>query len=475
MRTIAMLIFCLGSLWLNSQCLMTDVAKDYPQKEILATKASLPLSFSWRETMGPVGDQGNQGSCVAWSISYTVTQQKAQKINWDFSSHSEAENLAHWVSPASIYNPVRLLYKPWSSGIGYSDGLNQVVTQGIAFMADFPYNQYDDSTQLSMDLRIASLTFRCLEWFWSYDLQVAKEQLQFGPINSFIHNESGSNHALCIVGYNDTLQVDGKIGAFLVMNSIGSGWRDNGFGWYPYNRFSQFYFLKDIPEDIVPEQIIRLKFNLAEKPMNHKEASFFLINGFDSTKLELSPAVNDFLLPINESDINTIYIKSDYTIERDKPTQPIEMRIDSCEIYESNSRGFSQLEYIWNRFDTILDTIVHSPVHINYLLYSQLTATITLPETWGLPSWDKPTISLSAYPNPFCGQINFRIDLPTKGVVDLVIYDLNGKELAILANKKVMSQGEHLFSWAADLPPGIYMVKLTLNNQTVTQKIVAVR
>jgi len=475
-KIIILLIFSIASFWVNSQCLITDVANDYPKKEILATKTSLPISLSWRETMGPVGDQGIQGSCVAWSVSYTITQQKAQKNNWDFQNHAYEENLVHWVSPASIYNPVHQLYKPWMSGIGYADALNQVVSQGIAFMNEFYYNQYDDSTQMNMDLRITGLSHRSQEWFWSYDHQVAKEQLQFGPINSSIHNESGSNHALCIVGYNDTILIDGKVGAFLVINSVGPNWGDQGFAWYPYSRFSQaFYFLKDTPEDLAPQQIIRFKFNLAEKPIYNEETSFFLIANSDSTELVLCPVVNDFLLPIDYSDITAVYINSEYTTERDKPIQPIEMIIDSCWVYDE-SKGFNELEFVQNRFDTILDTIIHSPVHITYRLYSQLTVNISLPIAGIIsPDWPTASISLSAYPNPFCGQITFRIDLPYSGVVDLAVYDLNGKILTKLADKVIMPNGEHLFNWAANLPTGVYMVKFSYNNQTATQKIMAVR
>ena len=52
-------------------------------------------------------------------------------------------------------------------------------------------------------------------------------------------------HSVLIVGYNDDVQIMNQIdknltkGAFLIQNSWGKSWGDNGYGWLPYQYFKQ--------------------------------------------------------------------------------------------------------------------------------------------------------------------------------------------------------------------------------------------
>ena len=41
-------------------------------------------------------------------------------------------------------------------------------------------------------------------------------------------------HAICVVGYNDTVEINGVTGAFTFANSWSSSWGDNGYGYLPY-------------------------------------------------------------------------------------------------------------------------------------------------------------------------------------------------------------------------------------------------
>jgi hypothetical protein len=83
--------------------------------------------------------------------------------------------------------------------------------------------------------------------------------------------------------------------------------------------------------------------------------------------------------------------------------------------------------------------------------------------------------SLSVYPNP--GNAEFRISytLPRATDVELRIFDVNGREIAMLANE-MKSAGEHVQTWnAGDVASGIYFVTLKSDAATRTEKIVLVK
>ena len=41
-------------------------------------------------------------------------------------------------------------------------------------------------------------------------------------------------HAVLAVGYDDNLTIGDMVGAFLIRNSWGESWGENGYGWLPY-------------------------------------------------------------------------------------------------------------------------------------------------------------------------------------------------------------------------------------------------
>ena len=49
------------------------------------------------------------------------------------------------------------------------------------------------------------------------------------------HDGSRGNHAMCVIGYDDTKYG----GAFEIMNSWGENWGNSGFIWVPYKTYSE--------------------------------------------------------------------------------------------------------------------------------------------------------------------------------------------------------------------------------------------
>ena len=79
------------------------------------------------------------------------------------------------------------------------------------------------------------------------------------------------------------------------------------------------------------------------------------------------------------------------------------------------------------------------------------------------------------YPNPFNPSTTFSFNLPKTSYATLKVFDLLGKELAILVNRQ-LSAGKHEYHWnATDLPSGIYFYRLQAGQYTETKKLILLR
>jgi len=81
----------------------------------------------------------------------------------------------------------------------------------------------------------------------------------------------------------------------------------------------------------------------------------------------------------------------------------------------------------------------------------------------------------NAYPNPFNPVTTIRFDLPEDADVQLLVYDVLGREVAELVSGRVLS-GFHEVIWdASDVSSGIYLCQLTTLNSVITNKMVVVK
>lgn len=190
-----------------------------------------------------IGDQGSQGSCMAWAFGYGCAGIQAYE---EFQDSVMAKR-----SPSYIFNQVRVN----CSGAYSGDVLYLLYTHGVCGINLMPYNDADcdtqpDSIQHSDAALNKSLRLKLTD---STDISEYKQYLQIGhPIgvvthyaedlkrvcnspslhgvwNSIVIHNTDSTHALCIVGYDDHIQ------AFKVMNSWGTSSGDNGYVWIGYN------------------------------------------------------------------------------------------------------------------------------------------------------------------------------------------------------------------------------------------------
>ena len=87
---------------------------------------------------------------------------------------------------------------------------------------------------------------------------------------------------------------------------------------------------------------------------------------------------------------------------------------------------------------------------------------------------------LNNYPNPFNAETILRYKIPERGMMQLVILDLNGRETKKLV-EGVQSSGEYSIAWkgldesGSNVSAGIYFVKLVQGNFTTTHKILLLK
>ncbi|HEY5534285.1 MAG TPA: YCF48-related protein [Ignavibacteria bacterium] len=79
------------------------------------------------------------------------------------------------------------------------------------------------------------------------------------------------------------------------------------------------------------------------------------------------------------------------------------------------------------------------------------------------------------FPNPFNPSTNIKYDLPKSGFVKLVIYDVLGKEIAILVNEK-QSPGTYEATFnASQFSSGVYFYKLTTDGFNDTKRMILLK
>ena len=79
------------------------------------------------------------------------------------------------------------------------------------------------------------------------------------------------------------------------------------------------------------------------------------------------------------------------------------------------------------------------------------------------------------YPNPFNPATTINYDLPVTGFVKLAVYDILGKEIAVLVNEK-QTAGKYVVQWdASNYPTGVYFYKLTTSGFTETKKMILIK
>jgi hypothetical protein len=218
------------------------------------------LSVDLSSQMPPVGNQGNQGSCVAWAVGYYhKTHQEWLEHGWDVSQ------AAHQVSPAYIYNQIN---GGGDYGAYFEDAQTILCDQGACSMQDFPYNQSDCTSWPSESAFSHGILWRSKAAYWidvSNDAGVSRVKARldsgfttvlgidvwgnFDNIQNYNYTycaseRTGSDrggHGVTFVGYDDSKATSDGTGAFKMVNSWGTGWGLSGYWWMSYQAVKDYY------------------------------------------------------------------------------------------------------------------------------------------------------------------------------------------------------------------------------------------
>jgi hypothetical protein len=212
--------------------------------------AVLPAAVDLTANMPPVGNQGQEGSCVAWASAYALRGYEARRDVWSTVPPKTAAP-ANNFSPAFVYN---LLNGGTDSGLAIPWALSLMQQKGAATLADMPYVSGQYKTQPTAAALADALHYKLTSYGYiaPTDLTTMKTQLAAGlPIvlaikvyynffllgpNQVYSSISGAyqgGHAVTIVGYDDTKQ------AVEIINSWGTFWGTAGYGWIGYTALKQ--------------------------------------------------------------------------------------------------------------------------------------------------------------------------------------------------------------------------------------------
>jgi C1A family cysteine protease len=197
-----------------------------------------------------VGNQGKQGSCVAWATGYYL---KSFHENYENLMNGDAMNKK--MSPAFIYNQIKV--SGCDDGSNVQRALDTIYSSGIPSLIVMPYDENDCETQptevqKSMALPNKIRSYHYLDQDKVFEqtrafllneqpvvIAITIDRNYFGARDEngvYIYRkfkESSGGHAMLVVGYDDDMN------AFKVVNSWGESWGNKGFVWIDYKAFKE--------------------------------------------------------------------------------------------------------------------------------------------------------------------------------------------------------------------------------------------
>ncbi|MBL7738012.1 MAG: peptidase C1A papain [Chitinophagaceae bacterium] len=219
---------------------------------------ALPEAVSLLQYAPPRGDQGQQGSCVAWSSAYA-----AQTVLTAAATHQDPASIAF--SPSYLYNQIKL---EGCQGSYIQRAMEAMQRNGGVPISQYPYDQQDCDrmpssgdvnagrqntihgfTRLTSGDNINAISVRAVKEHLSKDapvvigMMVGQSFMQdmmgkelWTPQGMDASQVGMGGHAMCVIGYDDR-----KFGgAFQIMNSWSERWGNNGVGWVRYGDFKSY-------------------------------------------------------------------------------------------------------------------------------------------------------------------------------------------------------------------------------------------
>lgn len=212
--------------------------RDWIADSIYSKSTVVPKKLDLRNNLQKVRDQGSQGTCAAQSAACMKEWQEKKDVNFD-----------SYFSPQFIYN---LRINSESEGMYGRDVMRILYQIGCCPEESYEYGKVESKDKLleNTELIQSSSNYKIKHYAKLYTIENTKKALfQNGPclICFPVYNhseqmwipEQGQNmmggHAMTVVGYTED--------SFIIRNSWGENWGNNGYCYYPFSQWGSHWEL----------------------------------------------------------------------------------------------------------------------------------------------------------------------------------------------------------------------------------------
>lgn len=164
-----------------------------------------------------------------------------------------------------------------------------------------------------------------------------------------------------------------------------------------------------------------------------------------------------------------------------------DMVIQPFTVQQSGNSFIVNLDFVSEGFGLPMVTLFDTTISLGMLEAGDYTATVTglshgspvnsVQVEWsvsaitGISGPDVGKLEMTAAPNPFVRDLHLLVTLPEASDVSIRIFDILGKEVAVIASGRYAA-GKQTFGYSASaLPDGRYYVQSVINGKTVTRQV----